>query len=279
MANEYLKRQPTSSGNSRRWTISFWMKNSDPTQGYTAIIGAGKVSPTNVYNEIFYNGSQTGLNLDNSSASDNYNITANPLLRDPSAWMHVVVSFTDQGDNANTRIKFYINGAFVDHNTGTALDVSETSFYNHKDYIHYIGSRAQQSYGTNTFDAQYFDVFLVDGQALTADVFGFYKEGKGYQSSGSSDSTDFGPGQWSPHSPRKIKSEIERKGGFGVNGFYLPMNDSSNVGADFHCAPNTIIKLKGEDLPQPQNGAPTTSDAYVSQVEKRDRWTWICWMY
>ena len=268
MANEYLQRQPTSSGNSRRWTISFWMKNSDPTQGYTAIMGAGKVSPTNVYNEIFYNGSQTGLNLDNSSASDNYNITANPLLRDPSAWMHVVVSFTDQGDNANTRIKFYINGAFVDHNTGTALDVSETSFFNHIDYIHYIGSRAQQSVGTVTFDAQYFDVFLVDGQALTADVFGFYKEGKGYQSSGSSDSTDFGPGQWSPHSPRKIKTEIERKGGFGVNGFYLPMNDSSNPGADFHCAPNSIIKLKGEDLPQPRNGAPTTSDAYVSQVRK-----------
>ena len=270
MANEYLKRQPTSSGNSRRWTVSFWMKNSDTTQGYTAIMGAGKPSPTNTYNEIFYNGSQTGLNLDKSSDPDNYNIIANPLLRDPSAWMHVVVSFTDQGDNANTRVKFYINGAFTDHNTTTGLDVSETSFYNHKDYIHYIGSRAQQSYGTNTFDAQYFDVFLVDGQALTPDVFGFYKEGKGYQSSGSSDSTDFGPGQWSPHSPRKIKSEIERKGGFGVNGFYLPMNDSSNPGADFHCDPNSIIKLKGEDLPQPRNGAPTTSDAYVSQLRQEE---------
>ena len=45
--------------------------------------------------------------------------------------------------------------------------------------------------------------------------------------------TDFRPGQWSPHSPRKIKSDIERRGGFGVNGFYLPMNDSSNPGADF----------------------------------------------
>jgi hypothetical protein len=44
------------------------------------------------------------------------------------------------------------------------------------------------------------------------------------------------------------------------------MNDSSNPGADFHCAPNSIIKLKGEDLPQPRNGAPTTSDAYVSQL-------------
>ena len=146
MANEYLKRQPTSSGNSRRWTVSFWMKNSDTTQGYTAIIGAGKVSPVNVYNEIFYNGSQIGLNLDNSTDPENYNITANPLLRDPSSWMHVIVSFTDQGDNANTRLKFYINGAFVDHNTGTVLDVSETSFFNHLDYIHYIGSRAQQSY-------------------------------------------------------------------------------------------------------------------------------------
>ena len=268
MANEYLKRQPTSSGNSRRWTVSFWMKNSDPTQGYTAIMGAGKPSPTNVYNEIFYNGSQTGLNLDKSSDPDNYNIIANPLLRDPSSWMHVVVSFTDQGDNANTRVKFYINGAFTDHNTGTNLDVSETSFFNDPEYIHYIGSRAQQSYGGTTFDAQYFDVFLVDGQALTADVFGFYKEGKGYQSSGSSDSTDFGPGQWSPHSPRKIKTEIERKGGFGVNGFYLPMNDSSNVGADFHTTPNSIIKLKGEDLPQPRNGAPTTSDAFVSQLRQ-----------
>ena len=100
-------------------------------------------------------------------------------------------------------------------------------------------------------------------------MFGFYKEGKGYQSSGTTQATDFRPGQWSPHSPRKIKTEIERKGGFGVNGFYLPMNDSSNFGADFHTTPNSIITLKGEDLPQPRNGAPTTSDAYVSQLREQ----------
>jgi hypothetical protein len=32
--------------------------------------------------------------------------------------------------------------------------------------------------------------------------------------------------------------------------------------------PNSIIKLKGEDLPQPRNGAPTTSDSYVSQLRE-----------
>ena len=67
-------------------------------------------------------------------------------------------------------------------------------------------------------------------------------------------------------SAAKIKKDINRRGGFGVNGFYLPMNDSSNPGADFHCSPNSIITLKGEDLPQPRNGAPTTSDSYVSQL-------------
>ena len=110
MANEYLRRKPTGSGNRRRWTVAFWMKNTDPTQGYTSIIGAGQLSPDNIYNEIWYNGSQIGLNLDNSSAADNYNITANPILRDPNSWRHVVVSLTDEGDNANTRVKFYING-------------------------------------------------------------------------------------------------------------------------------------------------------------------------
>ena len=89
----------------------------------------------------------------------------------------------------------------------------------------------------NHLDGQIADVFLVDGQALTPDVFGFHKDGDGYISVGSTQATDFRPGQWMPHSPTKIKKDINRRGGFGVNGFYLPMNDSSNFGADFHCAP------------------------------------------
>ena len=41
-----------------------------------------------------------------------------------------------------------------------------------------------------------------------------------------------------------------------MNGFYLPMNDSSNFGADFHCDPNTIITLQDETAAeQPKNGA------------------------
>ena len=87
-------------------------------------------------------------------------------------------------------------------------------------------------------------------------------------SSGTTNGTDFKPGQWSPRLPKSIKHNINSSGGFGVNGFYLPMNDSSNPGADFHCTPNTIVKLKGEDKPQPRNGVPTTSDSFVSQLRE-----------
>jgi len=104
---------------------------------------------------------------------------------------------------------------------------------------------------TYSFLGQLTDLFMVDGQALTPDVFGFYKTGKGYISAGSTQATDFRPGQWVPKSPRIIIADINSRGGFGVNGFYLPMNDSNNFGADFHCTPNSIIKLQ-ENLPQPR---------------------------
>jgi hypothetical protein len=110
------------------------------------------------------------------------------------------------------------------------------------------------------------DVFFVDGQALTPDVFGFYKQGKGYISAGSTQATDFRPGQWVPKTPRVIKTEIIRRGGFGVNGFYLPMNDSNNFGADFHCDPNSIITLN-EKLPQPRVGVATTASVGLGYTD------------
>ena len=60
------------------------------------------------------------------------------------------------------------------------------------------------------FRGEMFDVFFVDGQVLTPDVFGFNKEGKGYISVGSTQSTDFRPGQWVPKALKlRLKSTAE----------------------------------------------------------------------
>ena len=267
MANEHLKRVITHRGDVKKWTASWWMKNNNVDQGYTSIFGAGDDdgSPSNVYNEIYFNGSQIGLNLDNASDPENYSLSTEPLLRDPNAWSHFCVSFTDQGDNANTRVKFYINGSLVQNNTSTGLDTTEYSFFNNENYVSYIGSRVQQNAGTTTFDGQFFDFYIVDGQALGPEVFGFFKHKLGYQINGNGDTIDV-DGIWRPRLPRSVKETIDRRGGFGQNGFYLPMNDTSNPGYDFHTTPTSIIKLKGEELPQPKCGIPSTSDNFVSQL-------------
>ena len=188
-------------------------------------------------------------------------------LRDVGNWMHIVVSIDMTAIQAEHRIRMYINGdSLIEYGLDTESMSGDPNLelnFNKVGLEHRLFARNNDS---EYFIGQASDVFMVDGQALTPDVFGFNKEGKGYISAGSTQSTDFRPGQWLPKSPRVIKTEINRRGGFGVNGFYLPMNDSSNFGADFHCDPNTIITLKDESVPQPKNGAPTTSDNYISEL-------------
>ena len=266
MANEYLTRTPTSTGNRHVHTVSVWAKiGSSNSLKYRTFFAAGSSSP-NARSEygLDSNGNYNmGIN-DNGSLWHQAITTAFAKYGDGGSWMHFCVSVNSTLPLERDRIRFWINGSIYPYTVASPLNINAITPIN--DIVgHYVGRYVDAS---QYWDGELSDFFLVDGEALTPDVFGFYKEGKGYQSSGTTKATDFRPGQWSPHSPRKIKTEIERNGGFGVNGIYLPMNDSSNFGADFHCTPNTIIKLKGEDLPQPRNGAPTTTDAYVSQLRE-----------
>jgi len=278
MASEYLKRTPTSTGNRKVWTLALWLKRNAvfDDAGADVIFNAANTASNS-------HGTDIRFRKDNSSGSNNgwnfYDYNANAFnwvkygdneRRDSGNWFHAMFVFDSTKPRGDDRVEVYINGVLDTTIMGSPYDVNPST--NYETYVnsiteHYLGvDQFAGSLTTSYSKSQFSDVFLVDGQALTPDVFGFNKNGDGYISVGSTQATDFRPGQWSPHSPRKIKTEIERRGGFGVNGFYLPMNDSSNFGADFHCTPNSIIKLKGEDLPQPRNGAPTTSDNYVSQL-------------
>jgi len=269
MANEYLKRTPTSSGNRKVFTWAGWVKRQQDAYEIISFSSPNTVNDGLVMFGFNASGG-TGiyLNFYQSSTSRVYEVDEE--YRDFGSWLHYQIVVDTTQATEDDRLNLYINGVqrslsvvsgysaipqnyLCDNMTAgqeTLLGVGRNSSGNFAGY-----AKLELS-----------DIFFVDGQALTPDVFGFYKDGKGYQSSGTSQATDFRPGQWVPKTPRIIKTEINRRGGFGVNGFYLPMNDSSNFGADFHTTPNSIITLKGENLPQPRNGAPETTDAYVSQL-------------
>lgn len=261
MANEYLQRTPTSTGNRKVWTFSAWIKKNDTTSN----IGGIFIADANWNTGNFQNYTSTWFAANNAINSTDRlaGVTTSQRttpfnLRDFSSWFHLLISFNATLNSPNERHIIYINGIKSGDSVSfaTSSPINKDTQVNLSGIVHAIGNWvAGANYPAN---AEFADIFLVDGQALTPDVFGFYKEGKGYISAGSTQATDFRPGQWVPKTPRVIKTEINRRGGFGVNGFYLPMNDSNNFGADFHCDPNSIIKLN-EELPQPRVGVATTA--------------------
>jgi len=271
MANECLKRTPTSSGNRKKWTWAGWVKiNKDfGSSSYNTVwsVAAGTSANNSDRFHLYHYSDGRWVTTGTSGFSAVFTGPGGSAAhsRDPGSWIHICLSVDTTESNLikDKYQRFWVNG--VEYNYDDAGNIADNAnLAINGPYEHIIGRRDNTS--LRSFDGHMSDLYLVDGQALTPDVFGFYKDGDGYMSSGTRRATDFKPGQWSPRLPKSIKHTINRSGGFGANGFYLPMNDSSNPGADFHCDPNSIITLKGEDLPQPRNGAPTTSDAYVSQL-------------
>jgi hypothetical protein len=267
MANEYLKRTPTSSGNRKVFTWSGWVKKQQFAYEMLSFSGPSTITTGLV---MFGWGDTTGLYLNFYSGSTSRVYEVDEDYRDFGSWLHYQISVDTTQTTEDDRINFYINGvqrslSVVSGYAALPQDYLLDNMTAGKQTL--LGTGRNSSGNLSGYSKlELSDIFFVDGQTLTPEVFGFYKDGNGYISAGSTQATDFRNGQWVPRKPSNIIQEINDNGGFGVNGFYLPMNDSSNFGADFHCPPNSIIKLKGENLPQPRNGAPETTDAYVSQL-------------
>ena len=103
-----LQRTPASAGNQRLWTFSAWAKKSTlDVDGYLLGVNSSSApefikisnSSTDQFEYAYWNGSVYV-----------YQVRATALLRDTSAWYHIVLAVdTAQGTAAN-RVKFYVNG-------------------------------------------------------------------------------------------------------------------------------------------------------------------------
>jgi len=282
MADEILSRRSTHTGSKTKGTWSFWIKrnifNGSATSTYMFYAYDGGNGEALRFNDDDGGDSLRAFFWDSNSNGGSF--INYDKLRDPSAWQHIMCvydSTLNTADNMSNndqtleRVKIYVNGRRMIETGGTAGQnpgVPANHLLDHWGNAGIVNSLFGVDTAANNTQLQVMDHFFVDGQALTPDVFGFNKDGDGYYAAGHKYATDYRSGQWRPRLPKSIKHTINRGGGFGTNGYYLPLNDSSNPGADFHCTPNTIIKLKGEDESQPRNGVPTTSDSFVSQLRE-----------
>ena len=217
-SSDYLNRTPSSAGNLRTMTFSFWMKRSKLTSGAQRIFsifnnsGADQfwlrtADSSNDYIDFF---SQT-------SSSQTLRLVSNARLRDVSAWYHIVIAVdTTQGTDSN-RIKMYINGVQQTSFSTTSYPSQNTDLEWNKAIPNMLG--AQQSNGTAEFIDMYLaEVCFIDGQQLAPTSFGEFDEDSGI---------------WKPIDVSGLT--------FGTNGFYLDFENSSALGNDANGSNNFTV--------------------------------------
>jgi len=198
----YLNRTPSSAGDRNTFTVSFWVKLCEVPGSYAVLFGAGS------------GGSDSGLIRLNYESSGKLNLAAwntDPIirtasvLRDFSAWYHIVVAVDTVNGTASNRAKIYINGTEATYDADNRSSISNLDTPWNNNVLHTIGKLSSSSgYHPNAYFA---DFQNIDGQALAPTDFG------------ETDSS----GIWQPKA---------YSGSYGSpNGFHLKLADNSTAAA------------------------------------------------
>jgi len=197
-----LDRAISGAGNRRTWTFSCWFKRTS----------------TNTDENIFMQGdagSQRGglmivgqqlLWLDTTGSPD-CNLTTTALLRDPTAWYHVVLQYdTTQGTDTN-RHKMYLNGSIPTFSTSTYQTQNTDGYISSTTSGMRIGANPYNT-SLSKFDGYLAEMHFIDGSTVPVSTFGETNSN----------------GKWVPKEVTGVT--------YGTNGFYLDFKDSSSLGND-----------------------------------------------
>ena len=206
--NQSLTRITGGGGSLTSFTISFWIKKTDAEPG-SGVVQKRIFRAEGVGQEVGI----LSFNADDKLewlSQDSAGVLRSRLLttavfRDPTSWYHFVFTYDSNNPIASNRLQMYVNGLRLTvfdvatfPNLGVSgLGINGTIFLGRNGVLN------------NLFLSGYLaDVYLVDGQSLTADSFGRF-----------SNSLQ----QWIP---------ILYNGLFGVTGIFLRFLNSANLGQD-----------------------------------------------
>ena len=106
-SSDYLNRTPSSEGNKRTMTFSFWLKRSGFGQERYFIYSAGADASNR---DAIATMDESMDVIFQRNDSTYYRLRTNRLFRDPSAWYNIVIAIDTTDSTASNRIKFYVNG-------------------------------------------------------------------------------------------------------------------------------------------------------------------------
>jgi len=230
MASTYLSRTQGTPTNSKKWTISFWMKGKLTDSNFYAIFGCdfdngdsyfGVGSGGQARNEI-------GL-LEYHTGATNYGQGyTGASLRDSSAWYHIVFAYDSTQSTASDRGKTYINGVQQTNTYSVDIPQNHDSKFNSSGVGIRVGNRSAGG-GSAEYDGCLSHFHFIDGTTYDASAFG---------------STDSTTGEWKINTSPSVT--------YGNNGFFIlkdgnSVTDQSGNGNNFTVAGGTLTNT--EDCP------------------------------
>ena len=203
----YLNRTPSSTGNRKTFTLSFWVKRTIPVANFsptTASIFGASAGGGSWFDISFYTVDELQVITDAGAGSTGLRTQA--IYRDFSSWYHFVIAVDTTNSTANDRIIVYVNGTRQDVTIPSGMPSQDSDTLVNATNAHYFGRDGRSSsirYGDNYFA----EINFVDGQTLAPTEFGAY------------DSDN----NWNPKDTSGLT--------FGTNGFHLKFADNSSASA------------------------------------------------
>ena len=239
----YMHRTPSSAGNRRTFTYSFWFKLGDMATTQRMFLSV-RNSDTTRDNLIFNQGSSGDyrIYLDaRVSGSAHTVLEPTRALRDPSAFYHFVLTVDTTNAVSNERVKMYINGIRETTFTNETYPSLNQEFRINNTDKHSIG-RFEFSSPSGYFDGYMAEIHLLDGYAYDPSFFGEFNSS----------------GIWVPK---------EYTGSYGTNGFKIDGRDSADLGDDESGNGNdfTASGLAAHDQVA---DSPTNNFAVLSPIDK-----------
>ena len=215
----------TPSGNptdADKFTISCWIKLGNIGVNNAKIYDTGGSDDNNRFALQFQGTNSTLMTSNNSGVS----IITSQVLRDPSAWYHVVAAIDSQNSTTNNKHIIYVNGVQADIGTNNLGSTSQVGAMTNG-VAQYIGRNGGAD--NSHFDGYMTEFHFVDGQQLAPTSFGEFDDN----------------GVWIPK---------KYTGTYGNNGFFLQFKqtgtsaNSSGIGADtsgndHHFTPSNLAAL------------------------------------
>ena len=221
MASTYLSRT-ASSGSNQIYTASCWVKRTGLSAS-TTVLSTGDGSADNNARMLFIDANDK-IEISYYNAGYTYEVTTNRVLRDTSAWYHLVVAVDTTQATASDRIKIWVNGV-QETSFETSSYPSLNATFNYNSSAQYIGDlRGSGIYS----DFVLSHLNYIDGTAYDASAFGEYDAN----------------GVW------KIKTSPSVT--YGTNGFFIlkdgnSVTDQSGNGNNFTDGGGTLTNT--EDNP------------------------------